>query len=78
MAAARLLGQAMQRWLARSVLNRLSARYRGLNLEGEHLIARGRITHIEADDRVTLEMWIESANGERTTEGIGVATLFKQ
>lgn len=74
-----LMDQAVQRWLAgRGVLNRLSARYRGLNLEGEQLTARGRITHIEAGGRVTLDMWVESANGERTTEGVGVVTLLNR
>ena len=65
------------RLAGRGVVNRLSARYRGLNLEGEHLTARGRITRIDSD-RVTLDMWVESANGERTTDGVGVVTLFNR
>ena len=72
-----LMGQTVQRWLAgRGVLNRLTARYRGLNLEGEHITARGRIKQIEADGRrVTLEVWVEGADGERTTEGVAVVTV---
>jgi len=74
-----LMGQAVQHWLAgRGTLNKLSARYRGLNLEGEHITARGRISQIEADGRVTLEVWIEGANGERSTEGVAVVTVSKQ
>ena len=71
-----LMGQAVQRWLAgQGTLNQLSARYRGLNLEGDHITARARISHIEVDGRVTLEVWVEGANGERTTEGIAVVTI---
>jgi acyl dehydratase len=72
-----LMGQAVQRWLAgQGTLNRLSARYRGLDLEGGCVTARGRIAQIEADGRITLAMWVEGANGERTTEGIAVVSLI--
>lgn len=70
-----LMGQAVQRWLGnRGVLNRLSARYRALDLEGQCITARGRITEIEAS-RVTLEVWVEAENGVRSTEGIAVVTF---
>ena len=70
-----LMGQAVQRWLGNDgVLNRLSARYCALDLEGEHITARGRITQIEAE-RVTLEVWVEGRNGVRSTEGVAVVTF---
>jgi acyl dehydratase len=71
-----LMGQAVERWLGNEgTLQRLSARYRGLNLEGEVIIARGRISHIETDGRVTLEGGAESASCSRTTEGSAVVAL---
>jgi acyl dehydratase len=67
-----LMGQAVQRWLgSEGVLLRLSARYSALDLEGEQITARGRITQIEAE-RVTLEVWVEGQNGVRSTEGVAV------
>lgn len=73
-----LMGLAVQRWLGSDgTLNTLSARYRGLNLEGEHITARGRITGIDPNGQVTLEVWVEGANGERTTEGVAVVTFAK-
>ena len=74
-----LMGLAVQRWLGTDgTMNQLSARYRGLNLEGEHITARGRISSIDSDGRVTLEVWVEGASGERTTEGVAVVTFAKQ
>jgi acyl dehydratase len=71
-----LMGQALQRWLGgEGTLNQLSARYRGLNLEGDHITARARISRIEVEGRVTLEVWVEGASGERTTEGVAVVTI---
>ncbi|MDY6945512.1 MAG: MaoC/PaaZ C-terminal domain-containing protein [Pseudomonadota bacterium] len=70
-----LMAQAVQRWLGiAGVLNRLSARYRAVDLEGECLTARGRITQIEAE-RVTLEVWVEAQSGTRNTEGVAVVTF---
>ena len=70
-----LMGQGVQRWLGNDgVLNRLSARYRALDLEGEYIPARGRITEIEGR-RVTLEVWVEAQNGVRSTEGSAVVTF---
>ena len=70
-----LMGQAVQRWLdGHGTVNKLSARYKGLNLECEHVTARGRIAQIDGG-RVTLDVWVEGANGERTTEGIAIVTI---
>jgi len=71
-----LMGQAVQRWLGASgVLNQITAQYRGLNLEGERITARGRVAKVDPSGRVTLDIWIESESGERTTEGVAVVTL---
>jgi acyl dehydratase len=76
-----LMGQAIQRWLGPTgTLNRISARYKNLNLEGEVVTARARITHIERGEtagRVTLEVWVENQQGERSTEGTAIVTLTR-
>lgn len=75
-----LMAQLVQRWLgADGTLNRISASYRGLNLEGEIITARGRVVKIEPDTmRVTLEVWVENETGERSTAGEAVVTLARR
>jgi acyl dehydratase len=77
-----LMGQAIQRWLGTTgTLNRISARYKGMNLEGEVVTACARIVHIEpgeAAGRVTLEVWVENQQGERATEGVATVTLTRR
>jgi acyl dehydratase len=72
-----LMGQVIQRWLAATgTLNRISARYTGMNLESEVLTARARITQIDSVTRqVTLAVWVEDAQDVRATEGIATVTL---
>lgn len=42
--------------------------FRGLDLAGDRITARGRIASLEAD-RLRLEVWIENSRGERSTNG---------
>ena len=72
-----LMGQLVQRWLgAQGTLNRISASYRGLNLEGEIVTARARVASIDRDAaRVTLEVWVENEVGAASTSGEAVVTL---
>jgi hypothetical protein len=55
-----LMGQTILRWLGSTgSLNRISARHKNMNLEGEVVTARARITDIEPGEtagRVTLEV----------------------
>ena len=71
------MGQLVQRWLgAQGTLNRISASYRGLNLEGEIVTARARVASIDSDAaRVTLEVWVENELGLASTSGEAVVTL---
>lgn len=72
------MGQMVQRWLGdKGVLQKISASYRGLDLEGETLTARGTITAVEPAEggrRVQIDVWVENARGERSTTGH--ATVF--
>ena len=70
-----LMGQMLQRWLGTAgTLQRLSARYSGIDVEGETLTARARIEAIEGGT-VTLAVWVENSHGERTTTGQAVVVL---
>lgn len=68
-----LMGQMVQAWMGpQGWLARITARYRGLALENEELVARGRVTAVEPADggrRITLEVWVENGAGTRVAEG---------
>ena len=74
-----LMGQMMQQWLGgRGQLQRITASYRGVNLEGETIIARGRVASIEltaTGRRLLVDIWIENQQGERSTTGQATALL---
>jgi acyl dehydratase len=68
-----LMSIALERWLGGAGrLVRISASYRGLDLEGDVITARGRIVRLEpttVGGAATLEVWIENSRGERSTSG---------
>jgi acyl dehydratase len=73
-----LLGQLIQRWVGRrGALKRISASYRGLNLEGEVIIARAKVRNVEGGN-VTLDIWVENEAGTRSTAGEAVVGLRDQ
>lgn len=73
-----MMGQMIENWLGTTgSVRRISASYRGLNLEGETITACGRIhDRMPADGGgiVEAEVWVESDKGERST--LGQATVF--
>jgi acyl dehydratase len=59
-------------------IRRLSASYRGMDRRGETFTCRGRVTAVRDEDGrrlVELELWTESAAGQRTTEGTAEVVL---
>jgi acyl dehydratase len=82
-----LMGQMISRWLltlkGTGSLVRISASYRGLDLEGDVITARGRISGWDSvpDDesfRVQLDIWIENARGENSTGGTATVEFPKE
>lgn len=70
-----LMGLALQRWLgAAGTLQRISAAYRGLNLEGETLLARAQLQGIEGTT-LTFDVWVENEAGVRSTTGVAVVQM---
>lgn len=77
-----LMGQMIENWLkGQGVLRKISASYRGLSLEGDTLTSTGHISevHDEPDGQVfTIEVWVEGAQGDRSTSGQAVVFFPRQ
>ncbi|MBI4186853.1 MAG: dehydratase [Chloroflexi bacterium] len=73
------LGQLMTDWIGeRGSLRRLTCSYRGMDLPGEVIICRGKVTRKYIEDGqgyIECSLWLENARGEKTVTGTAVATL---
>ena len=73
------LGQLVSDWLEhQGWVRRLSAQYRGMDRRGAPFICRGRVSALREEGGlgvVELELWTESAEGERTTTGSAEVVL---
>ncbi len=73
------LGQLMTNFAGEhGWLQKLSVQYRGMDVPGVKLIARGKVTKKYAQsDRhlVECEIWLENAKGEKTTPGSATVIL---
>lgn len=73
------LGQLVTDWMGEwGTLRELAVQYRGIDVPGRPLTARGRVAAKRrdgADHLVECEIWIENADGERTTRGTAVVAL---
>lgn len=70
------LGQLMTDWIGEhGRLARLSVQYRGMDVPGTPIFARGVVTRKGEDGEVECDIWLENAEGKRTTPGSAVAVL---
>ena len=73
------LGQLVSDWLEhQGWVRRLSAQYRGMDRRGAPFSCRGRVSALSEEAGlgvVELELWTESAEGERTTTGSAEVVL---
>jgi acyl dehydratase len=71
------LCQMLSDWYGkRGNLKKLSVSYKGFNLPGDTLTCRGMVkAKSEADNLVTLEIWVENQRGEKTVAGTAVVSL---
>jgi acyl dehydratase len=73
------LGQLITDWVGEhGRLARLSVQYRGMDVPGTPIFAKGVVTkkHVESGDHlVECDIWLENADGDRTTPGSAVASL---
>ena len=73
------LGQLMTRWIGPlGTLKRLSCQYRGMDDPGRPITAKGTVTRKYREDGehlVDCEIWLENAEGQKTTPGWATAAL---
>ena len=71
---AAFLGQLVTDWLGdRGTLKTFEVSYRGIDVPGRPYRCRGRVTKVEGDGQVELEVWGENPDGQHTT--VGTATV---
>jgi acyl dehydratase len=73
------LGQLMTQWMGPlGALRRLSCQYRGMDLPGRPITARGAVTRkYQAGGQylVDCDIWLENAEGQKTTPGSATVAL---
>jgi acyl dehydratase len=72
------LGQLMTDWVGEhGTLRKLTVQYRGMDVPGTPILAKGVVTKKGEGDENTVEcdIWLENADGEKTTPGSAVVTL---
>ena len=73
------LGQLMTDWIGDyGTLKRLSCQYRGMDLPGNTLVCKGKVSKKyvrEGQHLVDCEIWAENSRGERTTPGEATVLL---
>ncbi|GBD11020.1 hypothetical protein HRbin23_00670 [bacterium HR23] len=73
------LGQLITDWIGEyGTLKKLSCQYRGMDVPGDTITAKGRVTRKYVQDGkhyVECEIWIENGKGERTTPGSATVIL---
>ncbi len=75
------LGSLVTDWMGpHGNLRRLSCQYRGMDIPGRPITARGVVTSKHEDDGeylVDCEIWLENEEGQRTTPGRATVSLPK-
>lgn len=70
------LGQLMTDWIGEhGRLARLSVQYRGMDVPGTPIFAKGVVTRKGEDGEVECDIWLENAEGKRTTPGSAAVVL---
>jgi acyl dehydratase len=73
------LGQLLHDWVGeKGRIRRYGCQYRGMDYPNEDIACRGVITkkyQEGGDNCVALEIWVENAEGQKTTPGSAIVTL---
>ena len=73
------LGHLVTDWIGeQGTLRKLSAQYRGMDVPGSPIYAKGVVTkkYVDSGDHlVECDVWLENADGERTTPGRALVSL---
>ena len=73
------LAQMVTDWIGeKGKLKKLNVNYRSMNLPGEKLVCKGKITgrsDKDGEGMVTASLWVENKKGEKTLTGTAKVTL---
>jgi acyl dehydratase len=73
------LGQLVTKWMGlEGVLKRLACQYRGMDIPGSPVTAKGVVTrkyHEHGAHMVDCEIWLENEDGDKTTPGSATVVL---
>ena len=73
------LGQLMTHWMGPlGVLKKLSCQYRGMDVPGRPITGKGTVTRtyqVESQYLVDCDIWLEDAEGQKTTPGTATVSL---
>jgi hypothetical protein len=76
------MGQMLSDWMGvRGSLRKLSMSYKGMNFPGDIITCRGVVNAKSSHDGkqlVTLDVWAENPQGEKTVVGTGVVEFSGQ
>lgn len=76
---AAFMGQLLTEWMGTDgFLRKLACRYKGMDVPGEDLTVRGRVTrkYVEnGESLIDLEVWTENPKGAKTTTGTATVAL---
>ena len=74
-----LLGRMLWEWVRYDgKIKRYAVSYRGMDVPGQEMICRGRVTgkrQENGENLVELEIWTENAQGQKTTPGTATVAL---
>ena len=74
-----LLGRMLWEWIRYDgKVKRYAVSYRGMDVPGQEMICRGRVTgkrQENGENLVELEIWTENAQGQKTTPGTATVAL---
>jgi acyl dehydratase len=73
------LGHMLHDWIGeRGRIRRYGCQYRGMDYPNEDIVCRGVVTKKYQEggqNHVALEIWVENAEGQKTTPGTAIVTL---
>lgn len=73
------LGQMITDWIGQEgVVQKLNIAYKGMNLPGNSLTCKGAVAKMSAEEgntRVTVDLWVENPEGEKTLTGTAIVAL---
>ena len=70
------LGHLMTDWVGEhGSLRKLSVQYRGMDVPGTPIFAKGVVTRKGEGGEVECDIWLENADSEKTTPGSAIVTL---